>query len=320
MTRTLLALACLVVCVRSAQAQTTLFECAFQDSAPFLCTDLSATNPNFVEHGATSGTCGTASVRWQTDWVSSGGYDNRAYWKQTFCTQAEHGGSGEFPSGYDFSSPAGLDGSWAGVTTFYGQFRLYAETAIDAGAGGAIRTLKWFMAHQGVYGGDQRIIVFLERGDVLTGCSATADIVVAVARNIFSGSGPANLGNAARACIPIGEWRHLQFSWKHGVNGVSFVKIWDGNNVEASPTDDDTSLDDVPADPGGTSEWVRDNAGYQGDWSLGGASNTGTQFAARFIVRVMDFAITDGFVGDFAPTGAPPPATYSHSRMRKQIR
>lgn len=311
MIRFALFLLALLVLPSTVEAQATIFGCDFQDTSPYNCVRQGG-NTDLTESG-TSGTCGVASADFQHAQTASGGFNNRGYITFTYCSTAEGGGSGTFPSGFTFTSPSGAtDDAWPGVTTFYGRFRIYPENDFDTGT----ETVKWFRGHQDVFTGDQRIIGFLEP-PIMCGESSVTHWCFAFARNIGNGSGPGNPGtDVARCAVPIGTWSHVQFSWRHGAVNTSFIKCWVNNNNEASPTAQDLSLTSSPTVPGGQT-WARDDAGYQGDWSIFGASSEESlSIGSRITGRLMDWQIGDTFDVTWSDTGgAPVPATPTRFRV-----
>ena len=300
MKRLLFALACLAWAAQ-ADAQATIFGCDFQDSSPYSCTHQSGTL-DLAESG-TPGTCGVGGADWAHSHTASGGFNDRGYVTMSYCSAGEGGGSGTFPTGFTFVSPTGAtDDAWPSVTTFYGRFRVYFENDFDTGTD----TIKWFRAHQDVYDGDQRVIIFIEPTTMCGEDSAT-HVCFALARNINNGSGPGNPGSdVTRGACAIGVWCHVQFSWRHGVLDTSFVKLWINNNNFATPTSEDTHLSAEPTVPGG-STWARDDTGYQGNWSINGASGApGLDFTSRFTFRLMDWEIGDAFKAGWADAALAP--------------
>lgn len=291
---------------------TPLFTCPFGDET------CSVTGGGTTELGynglaeSVLGTCGVADAYWQRDHFASGGFNNGPYTRITWCTAAEAGLTGPDytrPSGYSLTAPAALDTAIAATTTFYGKVCLKWNNHLD-GTGSNIRTYKFAMAHQNVYDGDQRAILFAERGDTAAGGSTTLDVAMAIARNI-------NNTDRAEAALTVGEWQCIQWSWLHGVEGVSFVKIWEhGAHTEGSPTDQDLTMSEVNANPGGTSEWVRDNAGYD-PWSMGTASNATTALTSRVSVDIANWQLDDEFDTTWGSGASPASGSSFRRRLRR---
>lgn len=299
-----------LVALPAAAQPTPVFKCEFQDELPFSCTWTASGggSSDLIESTRVGPASCAPGVAWNRERVASGGWNSRGYLRQTYCDAPTSGLSGTLPTGFGWGPPRAIDDTWP--ATFYLRFRIYFEGPIVADRRGDIMgTIKWLLWHQGVYDGDQRIIMSFGRGDTC-GAKAAAAVCLSVARNINEGSAlnPGAGSDVARAPIAVGEWAHVQVSWRHGVEGTSFLKVWVNNNTEKSPTAQDTALTAVPRVPGGTSEWVRDEKGYNGELQLGNMANNGTSLKEPFVYRLMDFEVGDAFDASWnpAPIGKKP--------------
>jgi hypothetical protein len=264
----------------------------FQDPAPFSLTSAGGTDDLYVMGNA--GTCANG-INWNYSRVApgpnNGGWNNRGFVRWTWCNYAvsrtEIGASGWSGTTSGFRP----SGGWP--NTFFGRFRIYIERPIRAASGGDLRRqFKFFMWHRGVWDGDQRVIGFLEGGSNCGGTDSTS-VCFTLQRNINHGS------DTATVQLPVGQWHHLQFSWRHGVVGTSFVKVWHNNNIELTPSAQDLTLNGSPTLPGGT-EWVKDNEGYDQPFHFGNSANSGTQLADDFVVRLMDLELDSRFDSTWA--------------------
>jgi hypothetical protein len=282
----------------------------FQDSTPFTMTfqggsrDLQTLGPH--------GPCANG-VYWNftrvAPGVGNGGFNNRGFARYTWCdydvSRTSMGAAGWTEAGNHFRPAAG----WP-TDTFYGRFRIYIEQPIQVASGGDdSRQLKFFIWHAGVWDGDQRVIGFLDGGSNC-GRSDNTHVCFSLQRNINHNT------DSASVPIPIGQWAHLQFSWRHGPMGTSFVKVWLNNNTFGSPSAQDLNLSSSPLLPGGTA-WPKDNAGYDGQFYIGNGANTGTRFASNFVLRLMDFELDTSFDSTFASgsTTTPTPAAPTAVRV-----
>ena len=251
----------------------------FQDPLPFTMVWPSGSR-DLTEIGG-PGTCGPR-VFWNRVRVApdrSLGYNNRGFVRYTFCnvnvSQSGYNSetAGWTESGRQFEpGQTSQNGQNNWPDTFFGRFRMYIEQPIIIAPGGDDgRQLKFFLWHTGVYGGDQRVIGFLENGSNC-GISDSAGVCFTLQRNINHQT------DTTAVSLPVGQWSHIQFSWRHGPQGTSFVKIWKNSNNSGSPTAQDLVLNGVPSQPGGTTTWMRDNVGYDGGFNIGNAANNGTRF------------------------------------------
>jgi hypothetical protein len=252
------------------------------------------------------GTCGP-NVGWSRQRIApasgNGGWNSRGFLRYTLCDHDPHTSLGDaWQAGFAFDPP-GTSTVWPATT--YIRFRLYVEGPLVSSSIGNTQ-LKWFIWHQGVWGGDQRVMMHFYRGDHC-GTSASSTVCLSLLRNIFVGT------DEAKVSIPVGQWVHIQGAWRHGPVGTSFVKLWRNNNSLAAPTNQQTSMDvcrlECPSQPGGTSEWVRDEAGYHGPFDWGNRANTSTYISQDWTARMMDLEIDDAFDPTWAPdatsTGLP---------------
>jgi hypothetical protein len=271
----------------------------FQDSLPFsMSGDWGSDDLNVVgEPGP--GPCANG-VYWNFSRVApaagNGGFNGRGYARWIWCSYAVSrvaGGPGGWSgSGLSFRPPTG----WP-TNTFFGRVRLYIERPILPAPGGDLRRqFKWFIWHREVYDGDQRVIGFLDSG---SNCGRTdlTHVCFTMQRNINHSA------DTAAVALPVGQWSHLQFSWRHGPSGSSFVKVWLNNNSESAPTAQDLNLTGVPANPGGTSEWLKQDRGYDLPFQLGNSANPDSMLLSDFVVRVMDFELDGRFDSTWAPGG-----------------
>ena len=304
-------------------AQTTAItwvDVSFQDAAPFTANGIGSGMPRDLGTAAGAGPC-QRGVWWNYERVApaanNGGYNGRGYMRYTWCDfdvsqagdQSNQAGFGL--SGYRFEpSGTGTQGRNAWPDTFYGRFRIYIERPMIVGAGGDnMLQLKWFIWHGSVYDGDQRVMGFLESGRNC-GQSDTTHVCFSIQRNIAT-------TDAAKIALPVGSWQNVQFSWRHGILGTSFVKVWQNNNDAANPTAQNLRLTSVPIQPGNTSEWVKSNVGYDAEFSLGNGANQGTRFSEDFVYRLMDFQLGGAFDPQWATGGGSSTTTPSQpQRLR----
>jgi hypothetical protein len=277
----------------------------FQDSLPFTMAWPGGSRDISVHGAAGQGSCANG-VYWSFTRVApganNGGYNNRGYVRYTWCdydVSRVDGGPSGWSAGGNFFRPAG---GWP-ADTFYGRFRIYIEQPMFVLSGGHnIRQMKFFLWHQGVWDGDQRVIGFLESGPSCGRTEAQA-VCFTLQRNIL------HYTDTSTVPLPVGQWSHVQFSWKHGAQGTSWLKIWLNNNSLQNPTAQDLSLSGLPALPGGTSMWFKDNAGYDAGFNIGNNANPpNTRFSSNFVYRLMDFQLDSVFNGAWAPgaSTAPP--------------
>ncbi|MGE0463320.1 MAG: hypothetical protein AB7Q16_18310 [Vicinamibacterales bacterium] len=297
----------LIPAVASAQTWLTV---DFQDSLPFTATvHTPGDTGHNISHINSPGSC-APGVFWNYTRVApgpaNGGYNNRGHVRYTWCDyDVSRSGDASQTAGFIVGpgylfEPGGTGrrgmNNWP--TTFYGRLRIYIERPmlIHPNGGERRRQLKFFLWHSNVYDGDQRVIAFLENGQNC-GQSDASHSCFTLQRNIN------HYTDSATVALAVGTWHHLQFSWRHGPQGVSYVKVWRDNNDFSNPTAQDTALTGVPSRPGGTSEWVKDNVGYDEGLNLGNAANQGTRFAEDFVYRMMDFQIGGTFDSTWS-TGA----------------
>jgi hypothetical protein len=224
--------------------------------------------------------------------AGNGGYRDRGYARYTWCSyntsRMSMGPGGWTESGVHFRPASG----WP--STFFGRFRIFVEQPIRAASGGDVtRQAKFFMWHTDVFDGDQRVIGYLENG-ANCGRSDTNYVCFTLQRNI------SHHEDTATVALPVGQWSHLQFSWRHGALGTSYVKIWLNNNEQSTPTAEDLQLDSAPTVPGGTA-WIKDDRGYDAQFFFGNSANTGTMFSNDFVVRLMDFQLDGSFNPNWSP-------------------
>ncbi len=293
----------------------------FQDTLPFTAAFHTASDPTGnLADVRPPGACANG-VYWNYGRVApgagNGGYNNRGYARYTWCDydvsragdQSDLAGW-QVGSGYRFEpGGTGLAGRNAWPDTFYGRIRVYIETPMTVAAGGdGDRQLKFFVWHQSVYDGDQRVIGFLESGQNC-GQSNPTHVCFTLQRNIN------HYTDSATVALATGTWHHLQFAWRHGASGVSFVKVWKDNNNASSPTAQDLSLTGIPSRPGGTSTWVKDHAGYDQPFALGNGANNGTRFSENFMFRMMDLQLGGSFDGAWYPGGSAQPTAPRNLRV-----
>ena len=282
----------------------------FQDTLPFSMTYQNGTR-DLMPLGS-YGPCANG-VYWNFTRVApgagNGGFNNRGYARYTWCdydvSRTSMGAAGWTEAGYHFRPATG----WP-TDTFYGRFRIFIEQPISVAAGGDNnRQLKFFIWHAGVWDGDQRVMGFLDGGSNC-GASDNTHVCFTLQRNI------AHDTDTAGVAIPVGQWAHVQFSWRHGALGASFVKVWLNNNNLAAPSAQDLNLTSVPQRPGGAT-WVKDNAGYDAQFYIGNGANTGTRFASDFVLRLMDFELDSSFDPTFTSgsTSTPTPAAPTAVRV-----
>jgi hypothetical protein len=289
---------------------------SFQDPAPPTMVWTAGGGGSFdLSPAAAFGTNCAPNVNWTYRQVPSGGFNNRGYYEQRWCSFYTSGLQGTYPSGWSGSGwrfePGGTGtiGQNRWPDTFYGRLRIYIDTPILYGASGdRRRQLKFFIWHRDVYDGDQRVIGFLESGDNC-GRAPTTHVCFTLQRNI-------NNEDGTTVALSLDTWHHLQWSWRHGPLGVSFVKIWLNNNNESGPTAQDLNLNGVPVVPGGTTTWVKDNRGYDAPFNIGSASGSGSaRYEADFVVRLMDFQLDGRFDPNYAQGTTAPPTAPSNLRI-----
>jgi hypothetical protein len=276
---------------------TPIFRITFQDPLPFSATwdqKGGGSADLFERTGHGPGACGPPGTGWGYERVApaadNGGFASRGYIRQTFCSFEVSRISGTWTGGFSFGPPAALDNTWP-TSVFYARMRLYFEGPITADSGGDTRReLKFWVWHRDVFGGDQRVIAFLERG-ANCGAKSSTHVCLTLARNIFTDEP----SERASVPLPVAQWHHVQWAWRHGPRGESFVKVWSTSASVARPDASGETLRTVTRSPGGTDEWVRDEKGYNGQMDLGGVANNDTRFKEPFVIRYMDFEIDDEF-------------------------
>jgi hypothetical protein len=278
----------------------------FQDEAPpdMVWTSGGGGSRELVPANNSAATC-AEGARWSYTRVASGGYKDRGYYEQRWCAYRTSRATGTWPSGWSGTGfnfePGGTrkpgQNNWP-ATTFFGRMRIFFDSAMTLERNGSRRRqLKFFMWHRDVFDGDQRVIGFLESGSNC-GRRDTTHVCFTLQRNVFNNS------DTATVALPLHTWHHVQWSWKHGVEGASYLKIWANNNDESRPTAQDTRLnpDPPPAEPGGTTEWVKANRGYDAPFHFGENASEGTAFREDFVIRVMDFQLGGSFDEKWAPS------------------
>ena len=192
----------------------------FQDTVPFTAVWPGGSGDIPVHGSESQGPCANG-VYWNYSRVapgpSNGGYNNRGYVRYTWCnynaSRVDGGPAGWTERGTRFRPAAG----WP-ADIFYGRFRIFIEQPIVVQSPGAnVRQMKFFMWHTNVWDGDQRVIGFLESGPNC-GQSTTGFACFTLQRNIL------HYSDSATVALPVGQWSHLQFSWRHGAQGTSFSR------------------------------------------------------------------------------------------------
>ena len=98
--------------------------------------------------------------------------------------------------------------------------------------------------------------------------------------------------------------------------GYELLKVWLNGNSFSAPTAQDLSLTGVPSEPGGSSQWFRDNAGYDAEFYVGNnAAPPNTRFSSNFVYRLMDFQLSTTFDASWAPDRAR--ARQAHRRISR---
>lgn len=284
-----------------------LIVCDFQDTTPFTCSGELGSR-DLVEIN-TPGTC-AVNTFWGYTRVASGGWNDRGYVEYTWCDyDVSQSGDDSELAGFTESGSNFHSSGWP-ATTFYGRARLYMDTPIDVDVGGDNdHQFKWFVWHSGVYDGDQRVIAFLQGGSNC-GEADTTHVCFTLQRNI-------NHNNEfAEVALPLDTWTHLQWAWRHGVENTSYLRVWMNNDDEGSPTMQDTNLPAVPTNPGGTSEWVKDDTGYDDQFYVGNAANNGTRVDTDFVWRLMDFELDETFDSNWSGGGGGGGGASSVVRLR----
>ena len=295
-------LLCAVLLSVSHAQTTTLVEALFQDTSPFLQTNWDTTTSSlneFTDGGP--GACNGVNW-WNFSHVTSGGWNNRAYVRWLWC-DFDTAGPGGFTSGQAGWFDGGgftPSGGWQTSRTYSTRVRLYFESGLIRYVTGGSENdhhFKFLLLAPGT--SSERPIMFVMPGnydpfDEGAGTAfggscdgnVTTQICISFQRNIN------HFTQAAYALVPVGEWVHIQLLHRTGADGVAFVKIYVNNNVEGSPTSQDTDFD-------GTA-WGTPN--YAGGFNVGQAANQGTATDGDFAVRIMDFIFGDG---GFYPTWFP---------------
>jgi hypothetical protein len=261
----------------------------FQDPPPFTMKWSGGSQPLYVMTNA--GPCGP-NVPWNFSHVpaarGNGGYADRGYVRWTWCSD-EKSRVRISPSGWTGAGRLFKPESGWPADAFYARVRIFVEQPIKvAGGGDPFRQFKFFIWHRSVFDGDQRVIGFLENGSNC-GKSDGSHICFTLQRNIN------HRAETATVPLAVGAWSHLQFAWRHGPEGTSFLKVWLNNNNPAKPTAQDLTLDATPLNPKRSSEWFRDDAGYDQPFQLGNMANTGTKLKDDFVLRLMDFELDGRF-------------------------
>jgi hypothetical protein len=291
--RTLVLLGVLLAPV-SAAAQ--LISVDFQDSVPFTAV---GTNGVSRDVPVASGVGQWWNYSRVAPGPGNGGWNDRGFLRYVWRSYASSGsGDDAEQAGFSDGGMRFRPSSGWPSDTFYGRMRIYVESPIIPGSGGdTTRQLKFFMWHTDVFDGDQRVIGFFDNG-ANCGASNTSAICFHLERNIC------HTTDVASVQIPVGQWVHLQWAWRHGSRGTSYVKVWRNANSVNNPTAQDLDLSCELAQ--GTS-WPKDNVGYDAQWWIGNGANTGTRFAQDFVLRVMDFQLDSTFDPSWSPAGPTPP-------------
>lgn len=298
--RSALVLSCFMLSPTWALAQNTLVTLDFQDTTPFTQVNHDTTTAD-ADVFSGNGACGGANF-WNLTRVASGGWNNRGYVSYTWCDwDVSSAGYNSGQAGW-FAAASGQytpTGGWQSTDTYYVRFRIYFETGIiphSTAPGDVHHQFKFVMLHSGVLDGDHRAMIFFTSGDYNPvgthggGCNGdrTTQVCVSIQRNIN------HTTEAAYFLVPVGAWAHLQFGYKHGAPGTSFVKAYNNNNTVGSPTAEDLTLD----------TWSFDAQGYQNGYSVGNAANQGTAVdGGSFVYRLMDFQFGLAFDASWYPAG-----------------
>jgi hypothetical protein len=252
-------------------------------------------------------TGGNGTVRALDDFTGTGnryefrpdGYAQRGCLR--YIVPAYAGVDGEAIKGFALSSRRFRPvAGWPLPGPFFGRLRMRiapGQTLIPAAGAPADGEFKFFIRAAGAYDGDQRHMLMLFSGSAYGSGRRDEDgIQVSCQRNI------SHQTEAARGFVPAdGQWHHVQWAWRHGPQGQSFLKLWIDTNAVSRPTAQDLVLDQVPSVPGGTSEWFATSAAYDDQTSFGFCATTGTRLARDFAIDLQDLEEGDAFDPAWAP-------------------
>ncbi|MFZ5472114.1 MAG: hypothetical protein ACOZIN_22005 [Myxococcota bacterium] len=271
----------------------------FTDAAPPTFTWPPAGSQDALEGngGGGPGPCSQSGKEWNWSRSTTGGPDGAGYYEVTWCSGIQLGATGWTESGSGFEG-TGFPAEMCAAET------VYFVNGLQAGPGGADNhTLKHWLWHSGVLDGDARPILHWSEGGYNPNDAWTVDdkcngqgtdathVCYSIERNISSSD------SAAYALVPVGQWVYVQWCWKHGNAGTSFVKLWVNNNDYNNPTAQDLSVGD----------WPQDQQGYRNQWRFASATNTSSILATPLVVRFRDFQMTPAFDPNYYPGSTPPP-------------
>ncbi len=290
-----LLLACAVLRV---SAQTTpLIRCAFDDTLPQTCAydlDGGAGTSDMTERAGSqqaeqAGTCGDGSG-WQYDRFANGGKNNGAYHLFTLCdwntVDCTGGGAGtcqigvnnSFQTGYAYDPPTTHTWPRTSGGLFF-RMRVYFP---DAWSDPNNDQIKWFIWNVGS-GSSNRVMMLIYSG---LNCGGTSSQVsLWLTRNNFTDAGVCLLMNTD-------QWYDVQFQALFGDAGSSVIRGWLNNNVQGSPTAEDTT---IYAGESGPSTWESTDANLNGAFDWGNRANEGTDNTEDFPIRWMELEIDNAF-------------------------
>jgi len=293
MIRFLLVFAFLVIATITEAQTTPLISCPHDDTFPITCTYALSSGSGTADMGEAAGViapgtpCAAGGPAWNRDRFASGGYNNGPYHLYTLWDWDCTGGLGadnSWGTGWYFDPPG--TNTWPTATGIYLRARLYFQAPLAESSPND--WLKFGMWNIGS-GGDHRVMLQVGRGDspVCSGGGATTHVCLMLMKNIDS-------GNACGIAVPVGQWGHVQFMWRHGAAGVAQVKCWLNNDDEASPTDSHTLTTALNV------------VSYDGAFAWAGRHNEGLRQTEHFPVRMMHLEIDDAFDPNWAGGTAPP--------------
>jgi len=193
---------------------------------------------------------------------------------------------------WDAATPAPA-GGWVAKATagpLYLRFRIRVVQSLTLSPTNPSAQMKFFLFGGPGISGERRMILFFERATDATYGSGTDDDTEMTVR---VGAGVS--GNHAEATVPVGEWVHVQVSWRYTDAGSPYMRVYINNNTEGAPDAEHTTF--TADSMGGV--WSAIESWTTGHWHDLASSNSYT--GTDFIADLMDFELGDAFNASWAP-------------------
>lgn len=232
---------------------------------------------------------------WNYTHESVGGWNNRRFIR-FYWWEYSASGIPEESAGFFFSGAAiEPSGQWQNGVEYFVRARIRFNQRIQPTApNGTTANNKWFIGNIG-QGGDARIMIHMRSGESGGVCGlnqtlypGATHVGTRISQNIYE--------DCAGGPLRVGQWEHVQYSFKFGGPGVGAVKLWINNNSYNQPTSQDLNWN---------RPWSMDRAQMNSGFHLGGYLSDELENDATW--DVMDFEIATTFDGAWYPGGAPTP-------------